>query len=108
LDPHRRSGSQRHYPNGTLAAHVLGGVDFQEKGNAGIEKALDDELRGQANGAARILTDVRHRGIDELVSSEAPAGAAITLTIDERLQFVAEREIAAAVRRTARSAAAWW
>src|SRR5579872_4160678 len=32
--------SQRHYPKGSLAAHVLGGVDFEEKGNAGIEKAM--------------------------------------------------------------------
>ena len=94
---HLDDGSQRHYPDGTLAAHVLGGVDFQEKGNAGIEKSFDDELRG-ANGAARILTDVHRRGIDELVSKEARAGATITLTIDGRLQFVAEKELAAAVQ----------
>lgn len=93
---HVDSGSQRHYPNNTLAAHVLGGVDFKETGNGGIEKALETELRGQA-GTARILRDVRHRGVDELTASEAHAGATITLTIDERLQFVAEREIAAAV-----------
>src|SRR5450759_1974653 len=37
--------SQRHYPNGTLAAHVLGSVDFEEKSLAGIEKSLDTELR---------------------------------------------------------------
>src|ERR1039457_25935 len=36
-----------HYPKGSLAAHVLGSVDFEEKGNAGIEKALDPDLRGQ-------------------------------------------------------------
>jgi cell division protein FtsI (penicillin-binding protein 3) len=94
---HVDTGSERHYPNATLAAHVLGGVDFAEKGNGGIEKALDTQLHG-APGEARILTDVRRRGIDELVSTEAHAGASITLTIDERLQFVAEREIAAAVK----------
>ena len=44
--------SQRHYPNGTLAAHVLGGVDFEERGNAGIEKALEPELRGAAGHGA--------------------------------------------------------
>jgi cell division protein FtsI (penicillin-binding protein 3) len=93
---HIDSGSQRHYPNGTLAAHVLGGVDFNDTGNAGIEKALDPDLHGQA-GAARILRDVRHRGVDELAASQARAGATITLTLDERLQFVAEREIAKAV-----------
>ena len=93
---HIQSESQRHYPKGTLAAHVLGGVDFAESGNAGIEKALDAELRGERS-QARLLTDARHRGIDQQLASEGRAGATITLTIDERLQFVAEREIAAAV-----------
>ena len=40
--------SQRHYPKGTLAAHVLGSVDFEEKGNAGIEKGLDERPARQA------------------------------------------------------------
>ncbi|MGA2194080.1 MAG: penicillin-binding protein [Bryobacteraceae bacterium] len=94
---HVQPESHRHYPKGTLAAHVLGGVDFAEAGNAGIEKALDAELRGQASQALR-LTDARHRGIDQQLASEGRAGATIALTIDERLQFVAEREIAAAVQ----------
>lgn len=93
---HINTESQRHYPKGTLAAHVLGGVDFEEDGNAGIEKALNQELRGEA-GKARLLTDAQHRKIDQQLSNEGRAGAVITLTIDERLQFVAEREIAAAV-----------
>jgi cell division protein FtsI (penicillin-binding protein 3) len=88
--------SQRHYPKGGLAAHVIGGVDFQEKGNAGIEKALDAELRGTP-GKALMLTDVKRRGIEQTKSQEAHAGTTITLTIDERLQFIAERELAKAV-----------
>lgn len=88
--------SQRHYPNGPLAAHLLGGVDFEEKGNAGIEKALDEDLRGEA-GKVRLLTDVKRRGIDSQMSAEAHPGTPVTLTIDSRLQFVAERELAAAV-----------
>jgi cell division protein FtsI (penicillin-binding protein 3) len=89
--------SQRHYPNGMLAAHVLGSVDFEEKGNAGIEKGLDKELRGTP-GRIRLLTDVHRRGIAPQTTIPAKAGTALTLTLDERLQFVAEREIAAAVR----------
>ena len=38
--------TQRHYPNGALASHVLGSVDFAEAGNAGIERYLDKDLRG--------------------------------------------------------------
>jgi cell division protein FtsI (penicillin-binding protein 3) len=93
---HIQDESQRHYPNGTLAAHVLGSVDFEERGNAGIEQVLDEELRGRP-GVARMLTDVKRRGIDSQSASDARPGTPITLTIDERLQFVAEREIAAAV-----------
>jgi cell division protein FtsI (penicillin-binding protein 3) len=89
--------SQRHYPNGALAAHLLGGVDFEEKGNAGIERALDEDLRGQA-GKIRLLTDVRRRGIDSQLAAEAKPGTPVTLTIDQRVQFVAERELATAVR----------
>ena len=90
------SGSQRHYPKGTLAAHVLGGVDFEEKGSWGVERSLEADLRGEP-GQVRLLTDVKRRGIEEQLTSEARPGTTITLTIDERLQFVAEREIAAAV-----------
>ncbi len=88
--------SQRHYPNGTLAAHLLGGVNFEERGNAGVEKALEPELRGQP-GQVRLLTDVKRRGIDSQLASEPRPGTPVTLTIDARLQFVAERELAAAV-----------
>jgi cell division protein FtsI (penicillin-binding protein 3) len=86
--------SQRHYPKGMLAAHVLGGVDFEEHGNAGVEKALDSDLRGTP-GQERLLTDVHRRGIDSQNAAVARPGTSVTLSIDERLQFVAERELAA-------------
>ena len=87
---------QRHYPNGSLAAHVLGSVDFEEKGNAGIEKFLDPDLRGKA-GEIRLLTDVKRRGIESQLDADGRPGVPITLTIDERIQFVAERELEVAV-----------
>jgi len=86
------SESQRSYPNGALAAHVLGSVDHEEKGNAGIELSLERDLRGQA-GAEMMLTDVKRRGIDSQVAAEPHAGTPVTLTIDSRVQFVAEREL---------------
>jgi cell division protein FtsI (penicillin-binding protein 3) len=95
---HVDDSSERHYPNNQLAAHLLGGVDFEGKGNGGVEKALEPELHGTP-GKANLLTDVHHNGIFELVSTQAHAGTSITLTIDERLQFVAERELADAVKK---------
>jgi len=94
---HVDEGSERHYPNNELAAHILGGVDFEEKGNGGVEKALENELHGTP-GRADVLTDVHHHGIFEVVSKQARAGVSVTLTIDERLQFIAERELVAAVK----------
>ena len=91
-----QTDSQRHYPKGMLAAHILGGVDFSEKGNGGVEKALDAELSG-VPGQELLLKDVKHRGIDSQNESAGRPGTPITLTIDERLQFVAERELAIGV-----------
>lgn len=90
-----RRESQRSYPDGPLASHVLGSVDHREHGNAGIELELDSELRGRA-GQARVIADVANRGIDSTVSEEAQQGKNITVSIDERIQFVVERELQAA------------
>ncbi len=90
--------SERHYPGGPLGAQVLGSVDFQEKGNAGLEKSMEADLRG-VPGHARLLTDVKRRGIDSQLESGARPGLTIQLTIDERLQFIAERELAEAVKK---------
>ena len=92
------SESERHYPKGKLAAHILGSVDFEEKGNAGIEKALDADLRGEP-GHIRLLTDVKRRGIESQLDSEPRAGTPVTLTLDEHLQFVAEQQIAEQVEK---------
>jgi cell division protein FtsI (penicillin-binding protein 3) len=72
-------------------------VDVEERGNAGIEKSLDGDLRGIA-GRTRVLTDVHRRGIESRPSAEARAGLALTLSIDQRIQFVAEQALAAAVQ----------
>ncbi len=90
-----RQESQRFYPDAVLASHVLGGVNFQERGNAGIELRLDPELRGRA-GSARVVADVAQRGIDSTIRTEAQPGKNVTLSIDERIQFVVERELKAA------------
>lgn len=88
--------SQRHYPNGTLLANTIGSVNHAERGNAGLEAALDGELAGRP-GSARMLTDVRRRGIDAHLDAEPQAGVSLTLTIDSRIQYTAERELARAV-----------
>lgn len=88
--------SQRNYPKGETAAHVIGTVYKQEDGAAGIEKSMDTLLKGKAGRELRVM-DVKRRGIDSHVDSVAQAGMPITLTIDERLQYVTERELKAGV-----------
>ena len=91
-----QTGTQRHYPKGALAAHVLGSVDHRQKGNAGIEQSLEREICGAA-GYELLLTDVRRRPIESEPGQKPREGTDLTLTIDERIQFVAERELKNAV-----------
>jgi len=89
----------RHYPNGSLAAHVLGFVGVDEQGLEGLECVFDDRLRGTP-GRAYVLADVRRRPIwmepDQFVPAED--GQHLVLTIDAVIQAAAERAIAEAVR----------
>ena len=98
--------SKRIYPSESAAAHVVGSVYQGEKGAEGIEKGVDAQLAGSP-GLATIFTDVKRRGIDSWVDTPAVPGKALKLTIDERLQFLAERELAEqVVRKHARTGTA--
>ncbi len=93
-----REEKQRRYPNGPLAAHVLGSVDFDENGSAGVERTLNAELLG-VPGASRALTDVKRRRIESQVVKPPREGEPLTLSIDLRLQLIAERELALAAEK---------
>ncbi len=88
--------SQRHYPDGQLASHVLGAVYKDEEGAAGVERTLDPVLKGR-DGEERLVMDVKRRGLDSHMDAAVQAGATLTLTIDQRMQYVAERELKAGV-----------
>jgi cell division protein FtsI (penicillin-binding protein 3) len=88
--------SIRIYPKGMLAAHVLGGVDHTQHGNAGLEMAMDEDLDGVA-GVARTTSDSRRHILERLIESPSQAGKDVTLTIDERIQFPVEKILKAAV-----------
>jgi len=90
--------SRRFYPKRELAAHVLGYVDIDEKGLAGMEYALDKQIRPKA-GRLMILADGRRRWYDR--SEQAgDAGASVVLTLDEKIQYIVEKELATAVKET--------
>ncbi len=87
-----RMESGRYYPNKSQAAHVLGGVDFEGKGNGGVEQFFNSQLKGHP-GELRLSRDVQKRGFASTVAREPQPGQDLKLTIDSRVQFVAEREL---------------
>lgn len=90
--------NQRFYPKRELAAHVLGFVDTDEKGLGGIEYELDEQIRGES-GKVVVMTDARQRMFDG-GGAQKESGASVVLTLDEKIQYIAERELAAAIART--------
>jgi len=84
--------SRRYYPKRELGAHVLGYVGLDNVGLGGIESAYDSQIRGR-DGKVLIQTDARRHALSSRVERPATAGASIELTIDEYLQYIAEREL---------------
>ncbi|HEV2872941.1 MAG TPA: penicillin-binding protein 2, partial [Actinomycetota bacterium] len=90
----------RRYPSGSVAAQVLGFVDIDGNGQAGIEQQYDGLLRGNA-GKILLERDPQGRAIPQGRRSLEPAepGTDLVLTIDQHLQYVAEQSLAGAVQR---------
>ena len=92
-----RKESKRFYPNRELAANLLGYVGVDNVGLGGIEATYDKTVRGR-EGKLLVQTDARRHVFSRLERSPT-TGASIELTIDEQLQFIAEREVRAGVQQ---------
>ncbi|MGC0775035.1 MAG: penicillin-binding transpeptidase domain-containing protein, partial [Candidatus Acidiferrum sp.] len=90
--------NKRFYPKRDLAAHVLGFVDMDEKGLGGIEYELDNEIRGQSEKIV-VMEDARRRWFDGS-QAKLNSGADVVLTLDEKIQYLTERELNAAIAQT--------
>ncbi len=88
----------RFYPKRELAAHVLGYVDIDEKGLGGIEYSLDDSIRTKP-GKMLILADAHRRWYDS-TDKTPDTGTSVVLTLDEKIQYIAEKELAQAIQDT--------
>jgi cell division protein FtsI (penicillin-binding protein 3) len=90
--------NQRFYPKRDLAAHVLGFVDLDEKGLGGIEYELDHQIRGRSEKIV-VMADARQRWFDG-GEAQRESGADVLLTLDEKIQYITERELDAAIAQT--------
>jgi len=92
---------RRYYPTGEVSAQVVGFTDVDEQGQEGVEAAYDAWLRG-VPGAKRVLRDRLGRTIRNVEIVRAPKrGKDLALSLDRRLQYLAYRELKAAVHRHA-------
>jgi cell division protein FtsI (penicillin-binding protein 3) len=88
---------KRFYPAGEVAAHVVGFSDIDEQGQEGIELAYNDWLNG-SEGKKRVVKNRAGQVIKDLGTTElAKPGKDISLSLDMRLQYLAYRELKAAV-----------
>ena len=87
--------NRRYYPNGTLAAHLLGYVGVDNQGLSGIESTLDSEISGDT-GQVLVQTDARRQAFSR-IERPPTGGATIELTIDAQLQHIVERELRAGI-----------
>jgi len=92
---------KRVYPKSTLASQLIGFVGMDNEGLSGIELSMEEYLRGKEG---RVITEGDPQG-RELYGAEremegSSDGMNITLTIDENIQYVAEREISKQVEKS--------
>jgi len=90
--------SKRYYPKGDLAAQVLGYVGMDDKGLSGIEREYEDQLHGRP-GQMLVSVDARKKYFGSVEKQPEP-GQNIILTIDEKIQYIAERELETAMEQT--------
>lgn len=88
---------KRQYPNGSLASHVLGFVGLDEVGLAGVERAYNEQIRGET-GKVLVETDAHGRPYSSFETPSRP-GETVVLTIDRFVQDKTEQALVSAVER---------
>ncbi|MFJ2390554.1 peptidoglycan D,D-transpeptidase FtsI family protein [Pseudomonas koreensis] len=84
---------RRFYPAGEVTAHMVGFTDIDDHGREGVELAYDEWLAG-VPGKRQVIKDRRGRLIKDVqVTKNAKAGKPLALSIDLRLQYLANREL---------------
>ena len=90
---------RRYYPAGEVTGHVLGFSSVDDVGQEGLELAYDHSLGGEA-GEKRVIQDRLGRRVEDVESIREPRpGQDLTTSIDLRIQYLAYRELKAAIQQ---------
>jgi len=99
---HFEQETKRYYPKGSLAAHLLGFVNIDHKGRAGLELLYGDQLAGE-DGESIVQVDALQQSYKTTIARPPVPGESLYLTIDETIQSVAEKRLAQAIKETGAS-----
>jgi cell division protein FtsI/penicillin-binding protein 2 len=95
---HFQKEPKRFYPKRELAAQVLGYVGTDDQGLSGLERQFNRQLRGQP-GKLMISVDARKHWFAS-VEKEPESGDSLVLTVDQNIQYIAERELERGMEET--------
>jgi cell division protein FtsI (penicillin-binding protein 3) len=89
---------RRYYPAGEVSGHVVGFTTIDDRGQEGLELGYDQLLNGE-DGAKRVIQDLYGRYVENVESIRAPRpGRDLVTSIDLRIQYLAYRELKAAMQ----------
>lgn len=92
-----KNESKRYYPEGEVAAHVLGFTDINDEGQEGVERGWEETLAGEL-GSRRVIKDNKGQIIEDVENIRLPKqGQDLVLSLDHRIQYLAHRELKKAV-----------
>jgi cell division protein FtsI (penicillin-binding protein 3) len=95
---HPQLEPKRFYPNGSLAAHVLGYVGLDGQGLGGVEQSYNQKISGEP-GQLFIEKDAKGKAYESYEIAAKP-GQTVVLTIDQSIQYLAEQALQNAVQRS--------
>ncbi len=89
---------RRYYPAGEVTGHIIGFTTIDDQGQEGLELGFDQLLNGE-DGSKRVIQDLYGRYVENVESIRAPRpGRDLVTSIDLRIQYLAYRELKAAMQ----------
>jgi cell division protein FtsI (penicillin-binding protein 3) len=93
---HQTGEFKRQYPEGSTVAHLIGFTNVEDRGQEGIELALESTLAGRT-GHRRVIKDRMGRIVEEDWLLDPVDGRDVTLSIDSRIQYLAYSALRSAI-----------